>query len=477
MEAKRRRRVFRTLSRMQVTGSTSSPQTPQWKHESLHTVADLPAPFASSLDVADTRDYESHATFHGRRQSFVVLLRELYKLLDGVSQDRRKLRLLLQELVQRLLDPNGVHAEEAGPIPSESVGRYVAAERETFLRLGGDECLLRVLHALRLEDAEKQPKRRDDIRTLWETPVPVTIAPAKSGTDASLRKHALNDTMAILRELCYFSVNLAVQLCDKDGLVVYLFQLMGDVRFFDNASGLVEEILAVRDEAFDLTRVLMQSLSSRQLAFFCRVLALVVFEPEDRRLLETAKVVILNLVDSNVFIRSMLLSSEKFAKQPESGTFGMADDYEMDRMSEFLTVNLVRLLRDLMTIVTMDDINHENICCLNTAIVILVFQHRRKRLPAILEALRDHEDVSGKQGYVCDNFRGLLWFWIQYYTPRGRDRLGLEHSSEVKFEEWRHVVSLLCADDGSETALLSTPARLPPSPYSRLYATHRERRS
>jgi hypothetical protein len=32
----------------------------------------------------------------------------------------------------------------------------------------------------------------------------------------------------------------------------------------------------------------MQALSSRQLAFFCRVLALVVFEPEDRRLLETA---------------------------------------------------------------------------------------------------------------------------------------------------------------------------------------------
>ncbi|EEY56317.1 uncharacterized protein PITG_09826 [Phytophthora infestans T30-4] len=850
---------------MQVTGSTSSPKTPQWKPESFHTVADLPAPFASTLDAADTHEYEHHATFHGRRHSFVVLLRELYALLDGVSQDRRKLRLLLQELVQRLLDPNG------------NVGRYVAAERETFLRLGGDECLLRVLHVLRLEDAEKQPKRRGDIRSLWETPVPVTIAPTKSGTDASLRKHALNDTMAILRELCYFSVNLAVQLCDKDGLVVYLFQLMGDVRFFDNASGLVEEILAVRNEAFDLTRVpnfhsVMQSLSSRQLAFFCRVLALVVFEPEDRRLLETAKVikslellklrrnrmmradnivdrnhalifnsplvlqrllrvlqvqnfyfalnpvyepfsselatsaefatllyhtsdrsdwdtidrlvthpalgssgdltilhrhhearaaaanaaagedanaapssaqppqtpfsvetailrdlifrnrtpdqraredaeaqvimksivlapyrvevlfvlctllngkrkvdfqerlaemglvttlnlmfdkfqwdatvtpspaheplhgpgcdcsldaslkiqflrlihnfcdrdysdnsskllllseheiqlmneggstsinldhadkgllskiihalieqpvdsiyrfwlascveaflrraapseqlfvartpllkaliteilsggayrsqgsfqsafdllgemtkgnretlqlfhgllsntqfatfmevVILNLVDSNVFIRSMLLSCEKFAKQPESGTFGVADDSEMDRMSEFLAVNLVRLLRDLMTIVTMDDINHENICCLNTAIVILVFQHRRERLPAILEALRDHEDVSGKQGYVCDNFRGLLWFWIQYYTPRGRDRLGLEHSSEVKFEEWRHVVSLLCADDGSGTALLSTPARLPPSPYSRLYATtRRERRS
>lgn len=179
--------------------------------------------------------------------------------------------------------------------------------------------------------------------------------------------------------------------------------------------------------------------------------------------------VILNLVDSNVFIRSMLLSSEKFAKTPRSGTFGLADDYEMDRMSEFLAVNIVRLLRDLMTIVTMEDVNHENICCLNTAIVILIFQHRRQRLPAILEALRSHEELSGKEGYICRNFRGLLWFWIQYYTPRGRDRLGLEHSSDVKFDEWKRVVSLLCADDASETALLATPTRLPQSPYSRLY--------
>ncbi|TDH72424.1 hypothetical protein CCR75_003175 [Bremia lactucae] len=873
MKSTQRRRVFHTLSRMQVTGSTSSLQTPHWKRRQLRTVADLTASLASTLDAMDTLAYESHKTFHGRRQSFVVLLREMYTLLDCVAKERKRLRMILQELIQRLLDPNGVHAEPDELALAGSVNRYVAAEREMFLRMGGDECLLRVLHALRDEEPKirKQPARESDVRTLWEIPVPVTIAPSKSGMDGSLRKHALNDTMALLRELCYFSVNLAVHLCDKDGLVVYLFQLMGDVRFFDNASGLVEEILAVRDEAFDLSRVpnvhvIMQSLSSRQLAFFCRVLALVVFEPEDRKLLETAKViksvellrlrrnrmiradniidrnhaliynsplilqrlllvlqvqnfyfalnplyepfsselatsaefatllyqtsdrsdwdaidrlvthpalgssgdltilhrhhpsraspggtggansnavsshpqqhaltvetatvrdlifrnrspdqrtlenaeaqvimksivlapyrvevlfvlctllngkrkvdfqerlagmglvqilnlmfdkfewnstvaphpvheplhgpgcdcsldaslkiqflrlihnycdrdysdssskllllseleiqlmkeggsasinldhadkgvlskiihaliqqpadsiyrfwlascveaflrraapseqlyvartpllqaliaeilsggafrsqgsfqsafdmlgemtkgnwetlqlfhgllsntqfaafmevVIFNLVDSNVFIRSMLISSEKFARLPEIGTFEKANDFEMDRMSEFFNVNLVRLLRDLMTIVTMDDINHENICCLNTAIVILVYQHRRKRLPILLEALRDYEDASGKLGYVCDNFRGLLWFWIQYYTPRGRDRLGLEHSSEVKFDEWRHVVSLLCADDGSATALISTPVRLPPSPYSRLYAASRER--
>ncbi|RLN57326.1 hypothetical protein BBJ28_00005083, partial [Nothophytophthora sp. Chile5] len=889
--------------RMQATGSTSAAamaqetQNAQWKRAGartrLQTVADLPPRFVEALDSEEMRAYEHDVAFNGRKRSFVALIRDVYDLLASVAQDKRRLRGVLQELVQRLLDPNGVHADvEGGGEADDVVGSFVAAERERFLRVGGDECLLRVVHALRQEDqllhaaadkqlplwsslvldGERRQKRtvspRSDVRALWETPVPVTISPGKSGTDAALRKGILNDAMAILRELCYFSTNLAMQLCDKDGLIVYLFQLMGDIKFFDNASGLVEEILAVREESFDLSRIrtlpnfhaIIQSLSSRQLAFFCRVLALVVFEPEDRRLLETAKVikslellklrhsrmmradnivdrnhavifnsplvlqrllrvlqvqnfyfalnpvyepfsselatsaefatllyqtsdrsdwetidrlvthpalgssgdltilhrhnqaraaqamatgdssassshanhpfsvetailrdlifrnrspdqraredaeaqvimksivlapyrvevlfvlctllngkrkidfqdrlaqmglvktlntmfdkfqwtttvpptpaheplhgpgcdcsldaslkiqflrlihnfcdrdysdntskllllseyelqllksgdvtpinlehpdkgllckiiyaliqqpadsiyrfwlascveaflrradpseqlfiartpllqslvteilsggayrsqgsfqsafdllgemtkgnwqtlqlfheklnntqfatfmevVILNLVDSNVFIRSMLLSSEKFAKQPQSGTFGLADDYEMDRMSEFLAVNLVRLLRDLMTIVTMDDVNHENICCLNTAIVILVFQHRRQRLPAILQALRDHEDVSGKRGYICDNFRGLLWFWIQYYTPRGRDRLGLEHSSEVSFEEWRRVVALLCADDGSETALLSSPPRLPSSPYSRLYAS------
>lgn len=173
----------------------------------------------------------------------------------------------------------------------------------------------------------------------------------------------------------------------------------------------------------------------------------------------------------------MLLSSEKFASEPVGPSQGVAVYYDMDRMNEFLSVNVIRLLRDLMTVVGLDEVNHENICCLNTAIVILIFQYRRSRLPVVLDALRDHEDVSGKAGYICNNFRGLLWFWIQYYTPCGRDRLGLELSSDMDFEEWRHVVALLCADDGSDTALLRAPISLPPSPYAKIYAAAaRERR-
>ncbi|RHY56310.1 hypothetical protein DYB30_007637 [Aphanomyces astaci] len=136
------------------------------------------------------------------------------------------------------------------------------------------------------------------------------------------------------------------------------------------------------------------------------------------------------------------------------------------RLFEFLQLNSVRLLRHLMTIVTLDDINHENICCLNTAVVMLVFEHRQRRLPRMLEALRQLQtEVDDGNTDLCVNFRSLLWFWVQYYVPRGRDRLSLEHSSDMKFSEWYSVVALLCADDGSPAALLPAPTLLPASPY------------
>jgi len=65
------------------------------------------------------------------------------------------------------------------------------------------------------------------------------------------------------------------------------------------------------------------------------------------------------------------------------------------------------------------------------------------------------------------NFREVLWFWTEYYTHRGRDRLSLEFSSHIRFSEWNSVVSLLVADDGSSTSLVRSPVRLPRSPYNR----------
>ncbi len=66
-----------------------------------------------------------------------------------------------------------------------------------------------------------------------------------------------------------------------------LFRAMASTRVFDSVVGLLEEVLALRAETFDLSTVpnleeLVVTLSTRRLAYFCRVLAMVVFEPEPK---------------------------------------------------------------------------------------------------------------------------------------------------------------------------------------------------
>eukprot|EP00339_Tiarina_fusa_P025251 CAMPEP_0117005922 /NCGR_PEP_ID=MMETSP0472-20121206/6338_1 /TAXON_ID=693140 ORGANISM="Tiarina fusus, Strain LIS" /NCGR_SAMPLE_ID=MMETSP0472 /ASSEMBLY_ACC=CAM_ASM_000603 /LENGTH=1577 /DNA_ID=CAMNT_0004707247 /DNA_START=128 /DNA_END=4861 /DNA_ORIENTATION=- len=200
----------------------------------------------------------------------------------------------------------------------------------------------------------------------------------------------------------------------------------------------------------------------------------------------------------------------------------------VERLSWFLAANQTRLLRDLLGVVDLRNINHENICCLNTAVVIAIFAYRRHQLHTLLQDLRRMSDeeretkrramdavrnddvvdrafvqamkymeidnetppapysrrasltrrgslmsINGNNNEIGDrndvmrNFREVLWFWIEYYTHRGRDRLSLEFSSHLRFQEWIEVVSLLGADEGAPTSLVRAPVRLPRSPYQR----------
>jgi len=210
-----------------------------------------------------------------------------------------------------------------------------------------------------------------------------------------------------------------------------------------------------------------------------------------------------------------------------------------------------KILRDLLHVVNLRNINHENICCLNTAVLVAIFAHRNHLLRDVLYQLRlygdderfdcdvdrdgspnfstwtnndhgnsrfndssynhhlsslaadstrhyhQHGGTNPRRNNVIEdrqqdkekpknydlitaasssstisntpitilNFRELLWFWKEYYTHRGKDRLSIEFSSHLRFEEWQSVVKLLCADDGSSTALLSFRPSLPRSPY------------
>lgn len=212
-------RMFLTLRQMQLTGSTRAPVASGTRRigssnssrSRMQTVADLPVAFLDTLNTEEMRAYERHTTFNGRKRSFAHLIREVYDLVDSAQCEKKELRRLVHEIVQRVLDPHG----SGGHMPlgdahiSDSMARFVASERESFLRMGGAECLLRVIHAMRMEVASPEDRTRavalqrrsttvrdrNDVRAMWEMPLPHVEEGFKNRHDAASRKAVLNDAM------------------------------------------------------------------------------------------------------------------------------------------------------------------------------------------------------------------------------------------------------------------------------------------
>jgi Trpc4-associated protein len=108
------------------------------------------------------------------------------------------------------------------------------------------------------------------------------------------RSELWNEVLVILREVAIAIPTISEKIFENSD-IVFLFSLLHHQAMFDNTMNLLEEILASRDETFCLLLVpnffsLVDSFSSRQLAHFCRVLSLVLFEPEDRQIMEGSQV-------------------------------------------------------------------------------------------------------------------------------------------------------------------------------------------
>lgn len=145
-------------------------------------------------------------------------------------------------------------------------------EREIFVALGGTELLLRLF---------QKPFCEPDARQM--TPV---LFQSKSDL--------WNEVLVILREVAFAIPSLSEHAFGKHN-IVFFFTLLRHNQVFENTMNLLEEILSVRSEIFSLSLIpnfysLVASFSIRQLAHFCRVLSLLLFEPEDRQIMEGSHV-------------------------------------------------------------------------------------------------------------------------------------------------------------------------------------------
>lgn len=146
-------------------------------------------------------------------------------------------------------------------------------QRECFVRWGGVELLLRLF--------EKPFVAHSDARNY-------------TNPDVGRKCEVWNETLVILREVCFAIPSLSEKVFGMPH-IVFLFTMLSHQSVFDNTMNLLEEILAARDDTFQLSLIpdvysLFDKFSARQLAHFCRVLSLLLFEPEDRLVMEGSAV-------------------------------------------------------------------------------------------------------------------------------------------------------------------------------------------
>ncbi|GBG69909.1 hypothetical protein CBR_g4736 [Chara braunii] len=181
----------------------------------------------------------------------------------------------------------------------------------------------------------------------------------------------------------------------------------------------------------------------------------------------------------------MLPSSAMRMRMSSGGKWGVAmglSQVESCKLSMFMAANAMRLLHDLMCAVRLDDVNQDNICVLNTALIFLIFAERNGVLGAYLQQLRCSDMGLGwaapggmssgglekspfmGPGSVTRNFRALLDFWQEYYLKRrGKDCVSLEYSTNIPFSEWLQMVELLCSGPECSMSLVYSPGLQCPS--------------
>jgi len=168
----------------------------------------------------------------------------------------------IEDIASKLLGPDDGDEQQL------AVNNTRKEERSLFVTLEGADTLMRLL-----KEPLVPPDGRDILPDLVQ-----------------LRLSTWSGVFTILRELMFTMPTLADNLIG-DADITFLFTMLSHSSIFDVVMSLLEEILASRLETYSLSLIpfafsLIENFTTRQLGHFCRVLSLVLFEPEDRQIME-----------------------------------------------------------------------------------------------------------------------------------------------------------------------------------------------
>ena len=161
-----------------------------------------------------------------------------------------------------------------------------------------------------------------------------------------------------------------------------------------------------------------------------------------------------NLIDSNVFLRGIVLSIHFFDINDKKNGFKEKDFFSnKSKLCKYVKDKLFYLFLTLITIVKIENINQTNISCINTAMIILLVQYlENNNLPNFLKQFKK---IKGKEAIDgLNNFKMLLKMWKKFYNYRPKDSTSLFYSSTINYNIWLQVANLLLKEDPNEPCSL-----------------------
>jgi len=143
-----------------------------------------------------------------------------------------------------------------------------------------------------------------------------------------------------------------------------------------------------------------------------------------------------NIIDSNVFLRSMLLSFEQFSvhqkkeADPENKKI-LKESLQSLRLLNSLNKDCVNWFNLLVEAVTADIFHHDNICCINTALIIIIFAQTNGKMHYLLDSLRNEKSAQ--------NFILVLDVWQKYYSSKTKDGFSLQYTTAISFSYFQDI--------------------------------------
>ncbi|XP_075265750.1 short transient receptor potential channel 4-associated protein-like isoform X2 [Convolutriloba macropyga] len=168
----------------------------------------------------------------------------------------------------------------------------------------------------------------------------------------------------------------------------------------------------------------------------------------ESKLQKFINIVFNNIIDSNMFVRCIILSINKFENLGinSSAMQKMKDNVLLKRFANFNT--RIKYICKILRCINVDTLTQDNVSCLNTALVILLFAKDRNQLSVYLEAINKIDHLSELTFYF-ENLHHLCNFWKQHYLPQSQDVKCLVEGSGIEFSRWLDCVNTMTKIDSN----------------------------